>query len=121
MRRRIFTLAVICGFYAVNRYLLIPAAAGTVHLLLSGYGADFLAGAWILCFLNLVLVWSGRRPLSACGILPVWAFLLACGIFWEYIAPLYLARSVSDPLDILAYWLGGTVYYLMEKKSGMLQ
>ena len=35
------------------------------------------------------------------------ALALVCGLFWEYITPLYLPRSVSDPWDILAVLLGG--------------
>ena len=92
------------------------SAAAVSELLLqfvSGYGADVLAGAWILCFLNLVLVWSGRRPIRRMG----WAvlFVLGCGIFWEYITPLYLSRTVSDPLDMAAYLAGGCVYLLFER------
>ena len=40
-------------------------------------------------------------------VLPVPAFPLACGLFWEYVTPLYLPCSVSDPWDVLAVWLGG--------------
>ena len=31
------------------------------------------------------------------------AFLLLCGLFWEYVSPLLIPGSVSDPLDLLAY------------------
>ena len=59
----------------------------------------------MLCVLGALLAAAG---LSAPGrVLPVSAFLLACGLFWEYVTPLYLPRSVSDPWDVLAVWLGG--------------
>ena len=45
-------------------------------------------------------------------LIPVWTYLLGCGLFWEYVTPLYPPRSVSDPWDILAVWLGGTVMLL---------
>ena len=39
-------------------------------------------------------------PLTSCR-------LLACGLFWEVVTPLYLLRSVGDLRDVLAVWLGG--------------
>lgn len=33
-------------------------------------------------------------------------FALGCGVFWEAVTPLYLPRSVGDPRDVLAVWLG---------------
>ena len=125
--KRIYVLLGLCGLYGLNRFLLIPglssavqnlqgSGAAAVQFLLrffSGHGADVLAGAWILCFFNLILVWSGRRPIRRMG----WAvlFVLGCGIFWEYITPLYLSRTVSDPLDVAAYLVGGCVYLLFER------
>ena len=39
-------------------------------------------------------------------------FMLICGIFWEYVAPLFVENSVSDPLDIVAYVSGAVVYWV---------
>ena len=125
--KRIYVLLGLCGLYGLNRFLLVPWLSSTVQnlqgsgaaaaeLLLrffSGHGADVLAGAWILCFLNLVLVWSGRRPV--CRLTWAMLFVLGCGIFWEYITPLYLSRAVSDPADVAAYLVGGCVYLLFER------
>lgn len=123
MKRGYVLLGLIC-LYVINRFLLLPwlgsavqnpQGTGTVmevlHRFLSGYGADVLAGAWILCFLNLLLVWSGRQPVRR--MVPAVLFVLGCGLFWEYITPLYLARSVSDPLDVAVYLTGGIFYMMM--------
>jgi len=59
----------------------------------------------MLCILNGSLAMGNRPPLK--GILPVSVFLAGCGLFWEVVTPLYLPRSVSDPLDVAAVWLGG--------------
>lgn len=104
MRRYVPYLAVISGAYAVNRFCLIPLTGWRV---LSCYAADFLAGGMMLCVLNGALETAGRPPVLRA--LPVSAFCIACGLFWEYVTPLYLTRSVSDPWDIAAAWLGGMV------------
>lgn len=106
----------VCGFYLLNRFCLIPHATGLLHDLLGWYGADVLAGALMLCVLNAALIAANRRPMRHLG----WAslFLLGCGLFWEVVTPLYLPRSVGDPRDLLAYWLGGALILLAERVPG---
>ena len=94
----------IATLYAVNRFLLSPL---TGSRLLAWHGADFLAGALMLCLLNgllELLELLGRRPVRR--VWSVSAFALGCGLFWEVVTPLYLPRSVGDPRDVLAVWLG---------------
>ena len=121
--KRLYVLLSLSGLYALNRFLLIPGlgriaeqmqAAEALYRLFASYGADILAGAWILCFLNLLLVWSGRETIRR--MMPAVLFVLGCGIFWEYITPLYLSRSVADPWDIAAYLLGGCIYMVIERR-----
>ena len=102
MRRYAVPGAVIAGLYVLNRFVLVPA---TGWRLPAWHGADFLAGGLMLCFLNGLLLLARRRPVGR--VLPATLFLLACGLFWEVVTPLYLPRSVGDPRDVLAVWLGG--------------
>lgn len=59
----------------------------------------------ILSLANLLLS-AGRLP-PLTRVLPAAAFLLLCGLFWEYVSPLLVSGSVSDSLDLLAYLAGG--------------
>lgn len=104
MKKYGFAAWAIMGLYALNRFFLVPNTHGLLHRLLSGHFADFLAGGMMLIILCTALRLSGHKLPKA---LPALAFLLACGLFWEYITPLYLPRSVSDPWDIVAVLLGG--------------
>ena len=104
MKKYGFAAGAIMGLYALNRFVLLPRADGLLHRLLSGYFADFLAGGMMLVLLFAVLHLAHRKPPRPWYCL---ALALACGLFWEYITPLYLPRSVSDPWDILAVLLGG--------------
>lgn len=101
-RRYAASGVIIAGLYLLNRFLLIPL---TGWRLLAWHGADFLAGGLMLCFLNGLLLLARRRPVER--FLPASLFLLGCGLFWEIVTPLYLPRSVGDPRDVLAVWLGG--------------
>ena len=105
-------LAVLSAAYLLNRFLLVPL---TGSLLLAWHGADFLAGAMMLCLLNSLLALAKRPPVLR--LLPSSLFLLGCGLFWEVVTPLYLPRSVSDPRDGLAVWLGGMAMLVWLRKS----
>ena len=102
LRRYAASGTAIAGLYLLNRFLLVPL---TGWRLLAWHGADFLAGGLMLCFLNSLLLLARRRPVER--FLPASLFLLGCGLFWEIVTPLYLPRSVGDPWDVLAVWLGG--------------
>ena len=105
-------MAVIAAAYAVNRFVLIPL---TGWRLLAWYGADFLAGGMMLCILNGALALAQRQPLG--HPLAASAFAVGCGLFWEYVTPLYLARSVSDLWDVAAVWLGAMVMLMWLRKA----
>ena len=104
MKKYGFAAGAIMGLYALNRFVLLPRADGLLHRLLSGYFADFLAGGMMIVLLFAALRLAHRKPPRPWHCL---ALALVCGLFWEYITPLYLPRSVSDPWDIVAVLLGG--------------
>ena len=102
LRRYAASGVLIAGLYLLNRFLLVPL---TGWLLPAWHGADFLACCLMLCFLNGLLLLARRRPVER--IFPASLFLLGCGLFWEIVTPLDRSRSVGDPWDVLAVWLGG--------------
>jgi len=112
VKRSLLPMAAIAAAYALNRFLLVPL---TGSRLLAWHGADFLAGGLMLCILNALLAASRRPPVRR--VVPASLFLLGCGDFWEFVTPWYLARSVSDPWDILAVWLGGMTMLLWFRRS----
>lgn len=111
LRRYAASGTAIAGLYLLNRFLLVPL---TGWRLLAWHGADFLAGGLMLCFLNGLLLLARRRPLEQ--FLPASLFLLGCGLFWEMVTPLYLPRSVGDPWDVLAVWLGGLALLVLWRR-----
>lgn len=107
-RENTFDLAVLWAagsFYGLNRFWLSRTVPGAAGLFLRCWANDVVAGAAILCWLNLLLSLAGLGRVRRW----VWAalFLLACGLVWECAAPLWKTGAVFDPLDLLAYQLGG--------------
>ena len=107
MKRYGFWAAMISAAYALNRFWLAPA---TGSRLLAWHFADFLAGGLMLCVLEAALL-ASKKPLPRFRTAVVYA--LGCGLFWELVTPLYLARSVGDLRDVAAAALGGAVMWLL--------
>lgn len=103
-------------FYA-NRLVLINMIAASAPGTLLSYIAnchlnDIVGGFAFMCYANLLL--DLVKPEARFKrITTVLVFILLCGVFWEYVAPEFVEGSTSDPLDIVAYTLGGSLYWLM--------
>lgn len=95
-------------FYLVNRLWLAQTAAGPAGWFLSCYANDIFAGAAIVSWTDLLLGWGRLPPLRS------WRqtvpLLLACGLVWEVLAPLWKPGAVFDPWDFLAYQAGGLLW-----------
>lgn len=112
-----FQLGVIGGtaaLYLTNRLVLLPRAQGPALRFLQWYFADILAGAMILGIVNLLLLLSRRGwRLDTLG--KIGPFLLLCGFAWEFLPLFYKVGAVFDWYDFLCYFIGGGLYYLLDR------
>ena len=46
-------------------------------------------------------------------LLPILLFCIIAAFVWEFIAPVVVPWSVTDPYDIIAYLAGGIIYWLL--------
>ena len=71
---------------------------------------DVLAGLAFMAYTNVLLALfrPKGRIVRLRFVIP---FIFACGLFWECVAPLFVSGSVADPWDLLAYVMGGIVYW----------
>jgi hypothetical protein len=70
------------------------------------YFNDILAGITLNAMMSSTTKYNARWGLY---------LTIVAGIFWEYIAPLFNSRSVSDPLDIIAYLTGFIILTIINK------
>lgn len=59
-----------------------------------------------------MLIWAGYEIKSYKYCL---ALGMTGGFVWEYFAPIINSKAVSDPIDIICYFVGITIYYLVMK------
>lgn len=101
-------------FYLANRLWLSGAAGGALGGFLTCWANDILAGLAVVAWLDLLLgafrlpgIRSWRQTVP---------FLLACGLVWEVLSPIWKSGAVFDPWDFLAYQAGG-LFWLLGRRS----
>lgn len=113
-RLNAFTVLAAGIFYLLNRLWLRTWVGGWPGWFLRCYANDLWAGAAILAWSDLLLGWGGLPQLDR------WRrtvpFLLACGLVWELLAPIWRAGAVFDPWDFLAYQIGGTCWLAIRRR-----
>ncbi|ADU31051.1 hypothetical protein [Evansella cellulosilytica] len=80
----------------------------------------------IVAIANTIILIGKQNHLYINSFLKVSSFTFVVGIFWEYVTPMYLSNSVTDPWDIVAYMFGGCIYWLTttiltKKKKELLE
>ncbi|MCZ2257801.1 hypothetical protein [Sporosarcina sp. G11-34] len=84
---------------------------------------DVLAGMLIVAVVNVLAMLGDQRKLLLIRFMRILLFTFVCGLFWEYVTPLYVSYSVSDRFDVLAYMTGGLLYWgiiriIMRQRKG---
>jgi len=72
-----------------------------------------LGGLLIVAFTNMMASTQMEWRLYLKSVRAIIVFSGLAGVYWEYVAPLYVEESISDPYDVLAYIAGGVAYWLM--------
>lgn len=109
-------LAICFVLFEANEYLVKPwhssSDGGLMGYLIQCHANDVLGGIAFLAYSNLLI--DLVKPDVRFKRLPtVLVFIFLCGLFWEIAAPAFVAESVGDPIDLLAYMLGGCLYWLL--------
>lgn len=118
MKKELKIIIVCMIIYTINRLLKNYIAIPVMGYLCRCYLSDFICGIVFCSYFNLVLIKNGYRTITKYYQLFIVIFF--SGILWEYFFPIFISYSISDKYDLLAYILGGTVYYLIKKGSDFL-
>lgn len=110
MKKNILSAAVTFGLYLINRRVRTMAGEGALGFFLRCYFNDIVGSVTFMSLANIILMLLGFRGINK--LLYIEVLLLGAGLFWEYGAPLIRSDTVSDPFDIIAYLLGGVIYWI---------
>lgn len=87
------------------------SAQSIVSAIIHNHFNDFLGGCAFLAYTNTLLDLVNPqvrfRRLAPCIV-----YIFLCGLFWEFVAPLFIKLSTTDIADLFAYIFGGTIYWI---------
>lgn len=94
--------------YTINRFILKIVVIKEFNIFFNHYFNDLIVPTVLLSFIDLLLFNKTNRTTLFC--IKISTMFLA-SIFWEFVTPLYLNRSVSDIYDLFMYFLGTVIYF----------
>ena len=100
----LFTLLI----YAINQRIKTQIENETLHWFMNCYFNDILGSITFIAYCNFVFSFRSYHMTS---LIQIEGILFLCGLFWEYVTPLFRPTTVSDPFDLLAYLCGGFLYW----------
>ncbi|MNI12726.1 hypothetical protein D3C73_659200 [compost metagenome] len=102
-------LGLCMALYVLNE-IWFKAATTSLKWFFTGYYNDLLASPLLISYSNILLIIFLKKPYF--NFIGLSIFILLAGVYWEYVTPLY-KTSTPDPYDILMYYLGFIVYWIV--------
>lgn len=98
--------------YLANQAILKTLIGGTF---LHCYANDVLGGMVAMAWINVVFVFGGKPKWRITELFKIVVILAYAGLFFEYGIPMIKSDSTCDPLDLVAYQVGGFGYWMVNK------
>lgn len=114
IKRNIKIIVITIIFYVLNQNIKNLIPNNMLRWFMTCYFNDTIGGMTFVAYCSIITCFRDRR-LRKLHHIEILMFF--CGIFWEYVTPLFRENTVSDPYDILAYMLGGFLYWLIMLKG----
>ena len=106
------SLLLVCSIlYVVNRIF----GKQTNSFFLHCYFNDLVAGVAFPCCVNIMFFII--KQMRVVKLIPLLVIIIVSGLFWEFVAPLYVPYAVTDVVDLVAYCSGTIIYWGIERIS----
>jgi hypothetical protein len=98
--------------YGFNTIILSSINNYNLHYFFSSYFNDLLAPLLLFSYINLILSLIDKKMYSLKYLILI---IILSSLVWEFIAPIFKPTSISDPIDILFYFIGTLIYWIIYK------
>ena len=101
----------LCGLNPLIR----PYLEGIPALISDCWFKDVFGASVFAAYTDLLICCCGKKYIPQLS--HILLLMLLSGFFWEVITPLYRSDTVGDPIDVIAYCLGGSIYCFAARLS----
>ena len=98
--------------YVFNTFIFSKLNDMILKYFFSCYFNDLLAPILLFSYINLILSLINKKIYSLKYLMII---IIPCSLIWEYLAIFLKPTSVSDPMDILFYFYGTFIYWMVYK------
>ena len=95
--------------YLLNKFVIGKYTTGYIKYFANCYLNDIIAGTLIFALINFILLIAYSKKITR--LLTIITIILGIGLFWEYAPHVIKQNAVTDILDIVAYEVGGCIYW----------
>ena len=106
----IFLLIATASFYLLNNFIFKKISTGIFYYFFVCYFNDLLCPLFFVSYTNIMLSFI-RKRIEKLHHIVLYCFL--CGFVWEFIAPFLKEDSVTDFYDLICYFIGGLLYWII--------
>ena len=103
-------IIIVLSLYLFNNNCLKSISEGIAREFFICYFNDLICPLFFLSYCNIFLLTAGRELR---GLVAILMLMLSAGIIWEFLAPVIKDGSVTDPIDLICYLVGGGVYWII--------
>jgi hypothetical protein len=108
-----YLILIICVLlFDFNKLIFLNISYYHLNYFFSGYFDDLLAPILLFSYMNLVLSFINKKIYSIKYLILI---IILCSFVWEYLVIFIKPGSVSDPIDILCYFIGTLIYWIIYK------
>ncbi len=77
------------------------------------YFNDIIGSITFVSIMNMLCIIGKYHEI--CKLFYIETIMLAAGLFWEYVTPLFRKNTTSDFFDLFAYLFGGFLYWVISR------
>lgn len=106
----IILIFTVVGLYLLNNLLLKRVSIGVVHYFLVCHFNDLICPILFFSYANLLLLTADKELTS------IWKICLisiCISFIWEVWAPLVKPSAITDPADVVCYFVGSIIYWVL--------
>ena len=100
--------------YIVNQVIKAKISIELIRWFLLCYFNDTIGGITFTAYCNIVFSIYNRKMVR---LWQIELLLFIAGLFWKYVTLVFRTYTVSDAWDIVAYMMGGLIYWLITRKE----
>lgn len=108
LKKHIMSMSICLIVFILNNVLLKDITTGTLTMFCRCYLNDLVCPLFFLGYCQVIFIWI-KNEIKSYSILLLIGMM--AGVIWEYFAPVINPKAITDPFDLLCYFIGINIYY----------